>query len=56
MTYQILGSWIDEKGRPSRAPRRRKETLPKADAERLAAELNALYGQCCRYEVVEVKE
>lgn len=56
MTYQILGSWINDRGKPSRVPRRRKEVLPKEQAEELAARLRELYGGCCRYEVVPVEE
>ena len=56
MNYQILGSWINDKGKPTRAPRRRKEILSLPDAERLAAQLTEKYGQCCAYQVVPVEE
>jgi hypothetical protein len=56
MNYQILGSWVNDRGRPSRAPRRRKEILSLPDAEQLAAYLTEMYGQCCRYQVVTVEE
>ncbi len=55
MKYQILGSWVNDKGKASRAPRRRPEVLSQDAAIAKLAELIEMYP-CCSYQVVPVEE